>query len=64
MDLSYIGNKCFDMDRVKGYNLVPLPPAKIIPFIPLPPFVVFFHIQKSKYFPEVVYVLKTDMVPQ
>ena len=26
-----------DMDRVNGYNLPVLPPAKIIPFIPFPP---------------------------
>ena len=33
MGLSYIGNNCFDVDLVKGYNLVPEPPASIIPFI-------------------------------
>jgi hypothetical protein len=33
MSLSYTGNSCFDTPVVKGYNRVPLPPAKIIPFI-------------------------------
>ena len=32
MGLSYTGISCFDSARVMGYNLVPDPPARIIPF--------------------------------
>jgi hypothetical protein len=28
-----MGNSCLETTFVAGYNLVPLPPAKIIPFI-------------------------------
>ena len=32
----YTGSNCFDVTIVKGYSLVPLPPASIIPFMLTP----------------------------
>jgi hypothetical protein len=50
------------MDRVKGYNLVPLPPAKIMPFILFPP-AVFIYEQKVNS-PKLLYVQSSNRLPQ